>query len=121
MPAETPKGLKVQLLAALSAPEGKFLEGHFINANTALNYGEATPSLNRLITKLTECDGMEVTVTSTKGDPAGGRSWTVGHNGCAGARSIGIQINIVANALNLDQLSITVVGTAKPSEAAKPR
>jgi hypothetical protein len=120
MPAETPSALREQLLAALKDPECKFLDGHFINATTTLNYGGSTPSLNRLITRLAECDCIEVVVTFVKGD-AGGPSWTVNHSGWGAPNTFGIQINLAASALNLDQLAITVARMAKKSDAAKPR
>ena len=121
MPAGTSEALRVRLLAALNDPECKFLEGHFINTNTTLHYGGATPSLNRLLTRLGECEGIQLTVTLTRGEPSG-PSWTVTHSGWAGASNIGIQVNVAARELNLDQLVITIIGIApaKPTEAAKP-
>jgi hypothetical protein len=107
MPAETSPALTQQILAALKDPECKFLDGHFVNATTTLNYVGSTASLNRLITNLTECDGIEVVVTFVKGEPSG-PSWSINHSGWGGAKSFGIQINLAASALDLGQLAITV-------------
>lgn len=121
-PENTPAALRTQLLAALEAEECKFMDGHFINANTTLRYGGSTESLNRLLARLSECEGIQINVTFT--NEPGGAAWTITHNGWADADQIGVQVNLGATTLKLEQLGITVRGKGqalnKSAEAAKP-
>ena len=47
-----PDSLRTNLMAAITDKDYKFLDGHFINANTILHYGGPTESLNRFLTRL---------------------------------------------------------------------
>src|SRR5438477_5715364 len=63
MPEGTPDAFRTNVLAILGDKECKFLDGTFINASTTLHYGGSTESLNNLVAKLSELDGVRISVT----------------------------------------------------------
>lgn len=114
MPAGTPQDVRTRLLAALSEPGYKFLDGHFINANTTLHYGGAALSLNRMLANLSHCAGVELNVTFTKGEP-NGPTWTVNHSGWGAPMRFEVEVNVAASALDVTLLSITLTGREPPN------
>jgi hypothetical protein len=112
-PATIPEARRDKVMAAISDKGCKFLDGNFINSNTTLHYGGGTESLNHLLAKLGECDGVGLRITFVK-EP-GGPAWTLNHNGWGsdGQIQIYVQINLVSSAIDLEKLEINVAGHGK--------
>lgn len=114
MPTDTPEGLRhtSNLLAAVSEKDCKFLDGHFMNAHTTLNYGGSTEALNRLLARLGEFGWIRLEVTFVK-EPDG-PAWTLSHNGGGDPGEIFVRINMAAPTIQIEQLELTVIGHSKP-------
>lgn len=112
MPADTPLALRTNLLAAISERECKFLDGHFINAWTTLNYGGSTEALNHLLARLCGYDGVRLVVTFVK-EPEG-PAWTLSHNGNGDPGELFIKVNVAATTIDVGELEMTLIGHSKP-------
>jgi hypothetical protein len=125
-PAAFPQESRTRVIAILGDPECKFLGGHFINADTTLEYGGKTAALNRLLEKLSQCDGIQVHLAFSGGRAAAwtlsngstNASWTVRHNGWADAGWIEIQVNTSSGLIELGLLEIPAFGKAVASASA---
>ena len=111
MPAEMSEALRTNILAIIGDSECKFLDGNFINASTTLRYGGSTESLNSLIARLSELDGVRITLSFIR-EP-GGPAWTLKHNGWADPGDFFIQINPAASTIKLERLYIGISGGSK--------
>jgi hypothetical protein len=109
MPAATPVEFRTNVLAALSDKNCKFLDGHFINASTTLNYGGSTAALNQLINQLSSFEGLRVMVGFVSN--AGGPSWIIQHNGWGDGGQIYIKINVAAPDFKPEQLQLSVAAS----------
>lgn len=105
-PEDMPAALQAQIMAALSGKDAKFLQGHFINADTTLAYGGNTESLTSMLARFSECDGIRIKVSFVRGPAA--ESWTVRHNAWGDARYIGVQVNVSATEIDLQKLELPV-------------
>ena len=117
MPANTPVEFRTNLIGAISEKDCKFLDGSFINASTTLHYGGSTESLNHLLARLAQFDGVHVTISFAK-EPAG-PAWTLKHNGWADPGEIFITVNAVASSIQLEQLQIVITGRSTNAQATK--
>jgi hypothetical protein len=115
-PEATPRKVREQVMAILNDKGCRFLEGHFINASTTLQYGGSTDALSRMLAGLAECEGIRIKVTFVR--KAGGASWTLSHNAWADAGYIGIQVNLAAALIDLEHLDLPVLG--KTAGAPEP-
>jgi hypothetical protein len=109
--SEFPEAFRTNVMAAISKKECKFLDGHFVNANTTLHYGGSTESLNHLLARLAEIDGVRVVVTFVK-EP-GGPAWTLSHLGWGSPGTLSVQINTAAASIEMEKLAITADGHSK--------
>jgi hypothetical protein len=107
LPADAPQKFREQIMAILNDKDCKFLGGHFINANTTLQYGGSAEALSRMLAQLAECDGIRVQVTFVK--KPGGEVWTLNHNAWADPGHIAVQVNLVSP-INLEHLDISAFG-----------
>jgi hypothetical protein len=122
-PATTSPALRSRIIDIISQPECKFLRGRFINANTTLEYAGKTAALNRMIEQLAQCDGIRVHLAFASGSAAAwtapnspaDASWTIHHNGWAGADWIEIQVNPASELIQLGLLEIPAFGKGASS------
>jgi hypothetical protein len=110
LPANAPAELHGQLMRILDDKDAKFLRGHFVNAHTTLEYGGSTAALNQMLSKLSRCEGVRVTLRFTR--TVGGAAWTLDHNAWGDARSVNIQVNVAAPSTKLEDLNIPAFGRA---------
>ena len=108
LPEGTGKEVREKIMSALNDEQCKFLEGHFINAHTTLQYGGGTESLNRMLNRLAACDYFRITVRFIKQES--GAAWTVSHNAWANNEDLEIQVNLAAEGINLAKLDIPAFG-----------
>lgn len=115
LPADTPNELRAKLMLILADDEAQFLGGRFINASTTLEYGGATPALNRMVAKLIDCQGVKVRLhfTNTPNGPA----WSVEHNAWAEPLALGLGINLGAPSIRAEDLKLPAL--SKPAATAR--
>jgi hypothetical protein len=111
MPADTSEAFRTNILSIVGDKECKFHDGSFINASTTLHFGGSTESLNSLIAKLSEIDGVRVNVRFIS-EP-GGPAWTLKHNGWGHPAEFFIEINPAASTIKLERLYIGISGGLK--------
>jgi hypothetical protein len=64
---------------ALRRPDAKYLQGHWLNRWSSLQYGGDTTALNLMIADLAQCPGLSVAVTFQKLNNEA--SWMIGQDG----------------------------------------
>ncbi len=106
-PATFPESSRTNFLAALTAPEYKFLEGDFVNAVTRLRYGGETKGLNLFLRRLAQCPGVKILVSFAP-PPLPGESyaWLVTHNAWGDADHLEVRINLRSPQIQLEELSL---------------
>jgi hypothetical protein len=87
---------------ALGRPEAKYLQGHWLNRWSSLQYGGDTTALNKMIAELAECPGLSVAVTFQKLNNEA--SWMVGQD--SNAPKVQVTINLSSRQIDLERISL---------------
>jgi len=103
-PQDMPAAVQTRIVTALHAKAAKFLEGHFVNAGTTLDYGGDTGALAAMLAELVACDGVQVRLSFVRGPV--GQSWTLKHNAWIEPATIRIELNLEAAAIDLQKLDL---------------
>ena len=96
---------------ALRRPDAKYLQGHWLNSWSSLQYGGDTTALNLMIADLAQCPGLSVAVTFQKLN--NDASWIVGQNGNAPKVQVTVNLSspqIVSERISLPAWSGPAVG-----------
>jgi len=106
--AATADTLRTRVATILNDKDCKFLGGHFINASTTLEYGGRTDSLNRLLSRVAECEGVRVKVSFTQENRS--VAWTVRHNAWSEPTCLFVRVNLAASVIEATHLEMPVFG-----------
>jgi hypothetical protein len=86
----------------LRRPDAKYLQGHWLNRSSSLQYGGDTTALNLMIADLAQCPGLEVTVTFQKLN--NDASWMVGQDG--NEPQVHVTVNLSSSQINPERISL---------------
>ena len=86
----------------LRRPDAKYLQGHWLNRWSSLQYGGDTTALNMMIADLALCPGLEVTVRFQKLE--NDASWIIGQE--ANAPKVQVTVNLGSSQIEPERISL---------------
>jgi hypothetical protein len=113
-PKDYPEVTRSNILAVLREPDCHFIDGHFINWNTTLQYGGDTRALNSFLARLVKCADVILSVSFDE-ELDEDCTWTVFHGALPDPNHFSIHIHFRSKKIVLGELAVPEIkGDSQP-------